>query len=260
MTYFSRVFLVIATLASILCAPIRADEETGAALSESLKRMEVLRKEGRALENAGDLEGALKKYEQAIRIYDGARAKSGVDPATMVKLRARRQGETAATRAAVAAALGWLAEHQDEDGRWDCDNFAKHDPAGDKCSGPGGSLYDVGVTGLALTVFLNAGYTDRGSSTTNPYAKTVRRGLRLLMVSQDQQGCIGPRVSQHFMYNHVIATAALCDAYRITKNPRYMGPALKATKWILNARNPYMAWRYSPRGGENDTSVTGWCV
>ncbi|MHC5031612.1 MAG: hypothetical protein ACYTGU_12200 [Planctomycetota bacterium] len=26
------------------------------------------------------------------------------------------------------------------------------------------------------------------------------------------------------------------------------------------ARNPYMAWRYEPRGGDNDTSVTGWCM
>ncbi|MHC4817351.1 MAG: hypothetical protein ACYTF8_04805, partial [Planctomycetota bacterium] len=30
--------------------------------------------------------------------------------------------------------------------------------------------------------------------------------------------------------------------------------------FIVRARNPYMAWRYEPRGGENDTAVTTWCV
>jgi len=62
------------------------------------------------------------------------------------------------------------------------------------------------------------------------------------------------------MYSHAIATLALCEAYWMTRNPRYKKPAQDALSFLAMARNPYLAWRYSPRGGENDTSVTGWCV
>ena len=166
------------------------------------------------------------------------------------------------TESAVELGLKWLADHQDveQNGMWDCDDFMKHDPADDKCDGPGGALYDVGVTGLALLAFLGAGYTDRGSSKENQYAKNVRQGLRYLMTNQDDEGCFGTRASQHFMYNHAIAALAMCEAYWMTRNPRYKKPAQEGLNFIARSRNPYLAWRYEPRGGENDTSVTGWMV
>jgi hypothetical protein len=143
---------------------------------------------------------------------------------------------------------------------WDCDEFAKHDPADDKCTGPGKAHYDPGVTGLSLLAFLGAGYTDRGSEKENVFAKNVRQGLRYLITIQDDEGCFGPRSSQHFMYNHSIATLSMSEAYWMTRNPRYKKPAQEGLNFIAMARNPYLAWRYDPRGGENDTSVTGWMV
>ena len=171
-------------------------------------------------------------------------------------------GGSGMTQDAVELGLKWLADHQDvdADGRWDCDDFAKHDPAEDKCDGPGGALYDVGVTGLSILAFLGAGYTDRGSARENKYAKNVRNALRFLIQSQDDDGCFGSRSSQHFMYNHAIAALAMCEAYWMTRNPRYKKPAQEALQFIGRSRNPYLAWRYEPRGGENDTSVTGWMV
>ncbi|MHC4549871.1 MAG: prenyltransferase/squalene oxidase repeat-containing protein [Planctomycetota bacterium] len=174
----------------------------------------------------------------------------------------RIRSDVGLTKIAVDWGLEWLAEHQDveEDGRWDCDSFMKHDPPGDRCDGAGAALHDVGVTGLALLAFLGANYTDRGSPKENPFARHVRRGLRFLIHSQDEDGVFGSRASHSFMYSHAIATLAMCEAYWMTRNPRYRKPGQEGLNFLAMARNPYLAWRYEPRGGDNDTSVTGWCV
>ncbi len=161
---------------------------------------------------------------------------------------------------AVEWGLRWLADHQDDNGGWDCDEYMKHDPADDRCDGSGGALYDVGVTGLSLLAFLGAGYTDRGSQRENKYAKTVRSGLRYLLRSQDEQGVFGTRAAHNYIYNHAIATLAMCEAYWLTRNPRLKKSAQDGLNYLSAARNPYLAWRYHARGGTNDTSVTAWAV
>ncbi len=237
------------------------DEESRIArLAKAQVEMRLLLAKGAKLEAAGDLAGALKCYDAALAIHGALEGKLGPVSKTLRWQRARSAGATRKTRAAVKAALRWLSVHQDGNGRWDADGFNRHDPPDDKCDGPGGALYDIGVTGLALMAFLGDGYTARGSALDNPYAKNVRQGLRFLINSQDKEGCIGTRASQHYIYNHALATAALCDAFALTRNPRYRKPATEAVKFILQARNPYMAWRYGPRTGENDTSITSWCV
>ncbi|MBL8729730.1 MAG: hypothetical protein JNM25_14980, partial [Planctomycetes bacterium] len=45
----------------------------------------------------------------------------------------------------IDAGLRWLKNHQDEDGKWDCDGFMKHDVEGEVCDGPGNAVHDVGV-------------------------------------------------------------------------------------------------------------------
>ena len=126
-------------------------------------------------------------------------------------------------RSAIDRALVWLAQVQDiaAAGMWDANNWMKH-ASGAK--GAGGAHYDIGVTGLALLAFLNNGYTDRGGQHENPYAKNVRRGFRFLLTSQDEDGCFGNRASQHYIYNHIIATNAMVEAFRRTNNPRYRKP------------------------------------
>jgi hypothetical protein len=240
--------------------------------------MEARLKIGDELRRQGDLEGALKTYQEATRLFQEALdlLSPRAAPAGQVvaigglgganRLRARRNlrvgGGSGRTEQAVALGLKWLADHQDvnADGRWDAAGFMKHDPRDDRCTGAGGRRYDVGVTGLALLAFLGAGYTDRGTLQKNAYAKNVRMGLRFLMTSQDKEGCFGPRASMFFIYSHAIATLAMCEAYWMTRNPRYKAPAREGLKFLMRARNPYMAWRYGVRPGENDTSVTGWAV
>jgi hypothetical protein len=219
-----RPFLLLA----LLLLPAAAADDAGMLRLNRLA-MEAQIRIGDTLRQKGDRAGARIAYEEALRLESGP----------------LRGGP------AVRLALRWLAAHQDPDGKWDCDGFMKHDPAGDKCDGAGGAQNDIGVTGLALLAFLRAGYGHEAS---------VRMGLDFLAKSQQENGCFGTRVSHSFMYGHAIATLAMCEAYRVTRDERDKAAAAKGVAFLQEARNPYLAWRYEPRGGENDTSVTAWCV
>ena len=167
----------------------------------------------------------------------------------------RAGGGSGLTENAVNLGLEWLAKHQDEDGRWDSDGFMKHDPDHDRCDGKGHRDFDIGVTGLALLAFLGAGQTDDAGT----YPDTVRSGLHFLLASQGENGRIaGPDLAGG-AYEHAIATTVLCEAYGLTRSPRYRDAAARAVRALQRARNPSSAWRYE-RNGENDTSVTAWCT
>ncbi|MHC4819852.1 MAG: VWA domain-containing protein, partial [Planctomycetota bacterium] len=86
-----------------------------------------------------------------------------------------------------------------------------------------GAWVDPEQTGWALCAFLGAGYTDRGSARENKYAKAVRSGLRYFMIEQRDDGSFGAGVR-----GDAIATLALCEAYWMTRNPRYRKPAQDA--------------------------------
>lgn len=161
---------------------------------------------------------------------------------------------------AVNHGLRWLKEHQDEDGKWDADGFSKH-CGGVACSGEARSLHDTGLTGLALLAFLGDGHHPNRRT---PYQRTVRDGVNWLvdqMMEGHDDGLIGSRNGHAFMYDHALATLALCEAYLLSQQANLRAPAQRAVNFILRARNPYKAWRYeAPPNGENDSSITGWMV
>jgi len=162
------------------------------------------------------------------------------------------------TEQALKDGLEWLKLHQDADGMWDCDEFMKHDPPDDQCEGPGDPLHDVGVTGLALLAFLGDGNTLRRG----PDKDVVTRGVKWLREQQDYEtGLIGEEIGHTFLYDHAIASLAICEAYYFSKSPLIERTAQQSVNYILRARNPYAAWRYDvPPIGDNDTSVTSWMV
>ncbi|HEX5138703.1 MAG TPA: hypothetical protein VFY93_17155 [Planctomycetota bacterium] len=164
------------------------------------------------------------------------------------------------TAEAVRLALEWLARHQDDDGRWSSADFIRHDPAGAARADVGGVLHDAGVTGLALLCFLSAGYSDRGEGDKAYYAVNVEQALRFLRLVQSDDGVFGTRATHSFMYNHAIATIAMAEAARITGDAGLRKSAEIAVRYIEHARNSGGAWRYEPGSGQNDTSVTLWCV
>ena len=167
----------------------------------------------------------------------------------------RPGGGSGLTENAVSTGLDWLARHQDEDGRWDCDGFMKHDPADDRCEGGGSPSFDIGVTGLALLAFLGAGETDAKGK----HSDNVRRGLDFLLASQGEDGRIAGVDPSGAIYEHAIATTALSEAYGMTRSPRARDAAQRAVNVLQRARNSHLAWRYASNG-ENDTSVTAWCA
>jgi hypothetical protein len=157
-------------------------------------------------------------------------------------------------------ALEWLAAHQSPEGYWDCDGFgAMCGEIGDSaCGDPGQPTHDVGVTGLALLAFLGDGNT----TSKGAHRDVVARGIKWLREQQDPAtGLIGASVSRDFIYDHAIATLAMSETYYFSKSP-LLKPALQdAVGYIHRARNRYSGWRYDvPPLGDNDTSVTGWCL
>ena len=170
-------------------------------------------------------------------------------------------GRAAAT--GVEDALRWLAAHQSPNGSWEAAGFGQWcdgKPVSDRSKQPDGSgkkLYDPGVTGLALCAFLGGGYTNRGK---HPFAQVISRGLRYLKNIQDPEGCFGPRTTQQYIYNHAIASLAMVEAYGMTGSPIFKSSAQRALDYIALARNPYFAWRYGIKPGDNDTAVSGWMM
>ena len=166
----------------------------------------------------------------------------------------------AAAEQALEDALEWLKAHQSPDGSWDCDGFTAScgGIGSTTCSGPGQPTHDVGVTALALLAFLGDGNTTNEGS----YRDVVLRGILWLRGEQDPDtGLIGDALSNDFVYDHAIATLALCEAYYFSRSPLFGKVAQNAINFVQRCRNPYGAWRYAvPPIGDNDTSVTGWMI
>lgn len=165
----------------------------------------------------------------------------------------RRASRTQALDA-VTRARAWLVAHQHESGRWEAAGFDQRCPTQSACDGAGNPLNDIGVTGLATLALLSAGPKAR----TGTYADSVKRAVEWLVGQADPSGLIGTSTGIAYQYNHAIATYALVEAL-VAHDLQHLRPAVvKAVRYITKAQNPYRVWRYTPRAGDNDTSITGW--
>jgi hypothetical protein len=185
---------------------------------------------------------------------------------------AKRSGATAASEQAVEKALDWLARHQDADGRWDGatardedgtalpgdDDFTVFCPPGQTCFGE--CAYweaDSALTGLALLTYLGAGYTHQDGK----FATTVSKGLEFLLSQQKADGDLRGQSRAVGMYCHAMATLALCEAYALSLDQRFRGPAERAISFLIQSRaRDGQAWRYLPGATVGDTSILGWVV
>lgn len=201
----------------------------------------------------------------------------------------RNDPDAAKLDRAIAAALDWLARHQGPDGRWGAEDFDKTCVL-NRCDGPGLGQFDIGVTGLALLSFLGAGE----SHVAGTHKETVAKALAFLRGAMAANGSLrggtnGEKydhrsdwmrpipippatqvpeedaakpvrhVTTGSIYNHALATLALCDAYLLTGDPEVGVAARRAVEYALTVRNPYQGWHDGDGDeGLTDTSITGW--
>src|SRR5207249_4378243 len=127
----------------------------------------------------------------------------------------REGGGTEASEAAVARGLKWLMRQQLSDGRWTL--------------GTGVEPRPIAATAFGLLPFFAAGKTHKADAK-NPYDKVVDKGLKFLIKSQDKKtGYFGGS-----MYEHALATTALCEAYALSSDPELRKPAQQAINLIVN--------------------------
>ncbi len=142
----------------------------------------------------------------------------------------------------VAQALDWLAKVQEPTGAWD----------GEKWGGQ--RNYTVGLTALALLSFLGSEQVPAHG----PYSDTIDRAVNCLLQQQNTEGYFGPPHSGA-MYNHGIATVALLEVYRLTKDTKLKIPLDRAVKYIRTTQTADGGWGYF--GGFIDsanTSISIW--
>jgi hypothetical protein len=145
----------------------------------------------------------------------------------------------------LVAALDWLVRHQDEDGSWRPDSPC---PRGLCPPSLAPDTHRIGLTGLSLLALHSAGTSSRQKD-------AAHRAARYLIKHQDKSGRLGEPVPK-FMYGHLIAALALIELSARSKD--FKDPAKRALEFALSGQNPGLGWRYSPRSGDNDSSVTFW--
>jgi squalene cyclase len=159
--------------------------------------------------------------------------------------RLREGGGTEECENAVQKSLRWLKAKQNSDGSW-------------------GRSYRVSMTGLAILAYLGHCETPRSTE----YGETVTKGITFLVNENAQRGgkfnAIG---GHHWVYEHGIATYALCEALTFVKELKMEFPGLedasrKAVNTILEGQHPSGSWDYGYDKGQRpgDSSILGWHV
>jgi len=168
---------------------------------------------------------------------------------------AKKFGGGRTTERAVDRGLEWLSKVQSEDGAWRGRSWTMLSPKFNAKSGIGSGEFEIAMTGLALLAFVNAGHTPAQGE----YAGVVDKGTRFLLANIGDYGKFITGAS-HYMYNHAIATQALCELYAATADP-YIGTgaqlAVDFLGWAQHRESG--GWRYEANQS-GDTSVTGWVV
>lgn len=174
----------------------------------------------------------------------------------------RIHGGNSNTEDAVGAGLLWLMRHQDQDGSWSPDHFDRHcEDTETPCNGAGYPEHRAGITALALLALLGNGSMPDDDG--DPSSVACNRALQWLLDHKDPSGCIRTDIStgSRNLYDHGIATFALCEAAELTGDPAITEAARSAIYFLESSQQPAGGWDYTPSPSlRNDLSITGWQV
>ena len=179
-----------------------------------------------------------------------------IEPQPLLRLDQPPAARSGAAEVAIRLGLEWLLKHQDQDGRWNSDEFMAHD--GNKpTDGAGKSGYDVALTGLALWTLAREG----PATGQEPRRLALLRGASWLAKQQDEaNGRLGTATIHDFVYGHAMGTLGLLATAAATGDANSGEVAQRAIGYLERHRNPYGVWRYQPRDNDNDSSVTTWAL
>ncbi len=156
--------------------------------------------------------------------------------------RTMERGGGAKARAAVDAALHWLAIHQEPDGMWDAKKYEGEENA------------NAAVTALAALAFMGGGHTTRKGE----YRRNVLKALEAIMRCQQPNGRIEWKGSNH--YTHALCAIALAEAHGRARDDRIGAAAQKAINYCENSVLADGGWRYGTGDPASDMSVTAWFI
>ena len=149
----------------------------------------------------------------------------------------------AQTEQVLNGALRWLADKQNASGAWSVEDGRR-------------GAHPVAMTGYTLMCFMACGHLPEEGE----YAKTVNAGMQFLLDSLQPDGTYRGVDGGKYMYNHGIATIALGELYGMTHSPAIRTKLERAIRLIVTTqsdRGPHAGgWRYQPRPGDADISVT----
>ena len=145
---------------------------------------------------------------------------------------------TPETDAAIERALKYLSQRQTDDGTFAGSGYSRN----------------IAVGSLAGMAFMASGSTSRRG----PFAKQVEKILGYVIASGDANGflSVADATSQGPMYDHGFATMFLAEVYGTTDDSRVRERLAKAVQLIIGTQNMEGGWRYQPRVGDADVSVT----
>ncbi len=149
----------------------------------------------------------------------------------------------AATEEILHGALRFLAAKQNVNGSWNSGDGRRAD-------------HPVAMTGYVLLAFMATGNLPEEGD----YAKHVKAGLDFLLDSIGIDGTYRGVDGSKYMYNHGIATIALGELYGQSRHPAVREKLQRAIRLIVttqsNSGSAKGGWRYQPRPGDADISVT----
>ena len=209
-----------------------------------------------------------KKPVPLLDLLAGSSQQTAVDEFRDSSVAQRQAGQRAAAAAAnggsreselaVEKGLKWLIAHQNGDGSWNL--LYRNDRCGPGCDHEGREGdYAPAATGLALLSFLGAGYSHREG----PYQQELRKAVYYLItrIEYSENEAVGnlAGVSEHAMYNHGIATLALCEALQMTKDKDLEQPVRSLIQYTVQAQHDVGGWGYSA-ATPGDLTISAWQV